>query len=104
MSNDNVEFISHEQAKLPGVFRIVCLPLNRAFFGESQFPRIAVREIVEKLDNGIFENQELQEDYDLYGDNNFELTYLKFDRILIQKEKRKKLLEDYKASWPGEVY
>lgn len=78
---------------LPGIFRIVCLPLKRAYFGDSFETRPSVRVLVDKLDLGICENKKLQEDYNFYGDSQFKLTYLILDIDFIDEIKRKAILE-----------
>lgn len=47
----------------PGVFRVVCTPLNKAYFKDSVLCFTDARKFFEGLDEGFCENSDLLADY-----------------------------------------
>ena len=84
----------------PGVFSIECIPTKRAFFGETENQTIFyLRILLENLKRGYCDNEELLADYQKYGRKNFRPDILTVGPELLDREKRIKLVEEYKRSW-----
>ena len=88
-----------------GIFRINCIPTNRAYFEGTKFELLFVTRIfLENLKNGYCDNIELLNDFKKYGLENFEVEMLVAGPEYCDEITRNKALEEYKASWSGELY
>lgn len=63
--------------KTKGVFKIVSQATGKEFYGASAQIEVVYRDYMKRLKEGKHSNKALQEEYDKYGADNFELIILK---------------------------
>lgn len=66
--------------QLPGVYMVLCLANNKRYFGESKNVSSRISQHKSKLRRNIHEISELQRDFNLYGEENFEFSALYISR------------------------
>jgi hypothetical protein len=89
---------------MAGVFEVVCVPKNSAYFSDSYQLMIDISMVVKKLEEGVFENKELVEDFKLFGFENFRFEIVVSGEEYFDDQKRKAALDSAKKSWPGSLY
>jgi hypothetical protein len=74
--------------QLPGVYMVLCLVNNKRYYGESKNVSARLSQHKSKLRRNIHEVSELQRDYNLYGEENFEFSclYIAKDMSLEQRQ------------------
>ena len=77
----------------PG-YCVTCVITDNAFYGDSENVYQSLVEILYKLRDGIFENHQLQEDFQKYSEETFRCIPLEFREELADSDKRKDLLQD----------
>lgn len=60
----------------PGVFKVECIPIKRAYFGYGPEILLDMREFMDYLSEGICSSEELLNDYQKYRPTNFHNTIL----------------------------
>ncbi len=60
--------------QLPGVYMILCLANNKRYYGESNNVSSRISQHKSRLHRNIHEIPELQRDFNLYGEENFEFS------------------------------
>jgi Photosynthetic reaction centre protein/GIY-YIG catalytic domain len=76
--------------QLPGVYMVLCLVNNKRYYGESKNVSSRLSQHKSRLRRNIHEIPELQRDFNLYGEENFEFSCLYISKDL-SLEKRKAL-------------
>ena len=105
MENNKIEDNSLTKWCHPGVFRIRCLPTNRAYFDVALYEIFfELREFFEYMEIGKCDNIELLNDFKKYGRENFNGYIVVASPEYRNRTKLQKALEECKASWPGELY
>lgn len=66
--------------QLPGVYMILCLANNKRYYGQSKNVSSRLSQHKSKLRRNIHEIPELQRDFNLYGEENFEFSCLYISR------------------------
>lgn len=100
-----VEDLSLTRWRYPGIFRIRCIPTNRAYFQETHGEVFFVlRRFFDNLDKGYCDNIELLNDYKKYGRDYFEGYIVLSNAEYLDPVKRRNALDECKASGPGELY
>ena len=88
----------------PGIYQVECIETKKFFFGESEATFFTLRDIYLNMNEGICENQELLEDLKKYGIEGFRFWVVFTSVILYNPEYRKRMLEEIKESWDGDLY
>ena len=73
--------------QLPGVYMILCLANNKRYYGESKNLSIRLSQHKSRLRKNMHENLELQRDFNLYGENNFEFSCIYISRNCSKDER-----------------
>ena len=66
--------------QLPGVYMILCLSNNKRYYGESKNVSTRLSQHKSKLRRNIHEIPELQTDYNLYGNENFQFLIVSMSK------------------------
>lgn len=79
--------------QLPGVYMILCLANNKRYYGESENVSSRLSQHKSRLRRNIHEIPELQHDFNLYGEENFDFSALylskdctKSQRVALENE------------------
>ena len=75
-----------------GIYEIICLVNNKSYIGESKSINHRWKHHKYKLKDNTHDNRELQKDYNLYGDDNFQHKVL----LELPDDKNTRLLEEAK--------
>lgn len=89
---------------MAGVFKVVCVPKNGAYFTDSVELSLDMARMLKKLYLGIFKNEQLVKDFNLFGLNNFRFKIVVSGREYFDEQKRKAALDLAKKSWSGYLY
>lgn len=81
-----------------------CLSEKRAYFADPLEIYFEIGKLINKLDAGTCENQQLLQDYKTYGIREFSFSIIVSGFEYSDEKKRKQALEDAKNSWQGELY
>lgn len=78
----------------PGIYEIYCVITQNGFFGESDNIYESLLEVYSELSEGRFENQELQEEFDVFGEDCFRFDPFCWDEKYSDPFLRKKKVEE----------
>lgn len=73
--------------QLPGVYMVLCLANNKRYYGESKNVSSRLSQHKSKLRRNIHEIPELQRDFNLYGEENFEFSCLYLSKSFSLEER-----------------
>ena len=73
--------------QLPGVYMILCLVNNKRYYGESQNVSARLSQHKSRLRRNLHEVPELQRDFNLYGEENFDFSPLWMDKNSTQEQR-----------------
>jgi hypothetical protein len=73
--------------QLPGVYMVLCLKNNKRYYGESTNLSVRLSQHKSRLKRNLHENLELQGDFNLYGENNFEFSCIYISRTCSKAER-----------------
>lgn len=85
--------------QLPGVYMILCLANNKRYYGESNNVSSRISQHKSRLRRNIHEIPELQRDFNLYGEENFE-----FSAIYLSKDCTKEQRVAFETEFIGRFY
>lgn len=85
--------------QLPGVYMILCLANNKRYYGESNNVSSIISQHKSRLRINIHEIPELQHDFNLYGEENFE-----FSAIYLSKDCTKNQRVALETEFIGRFY
>lgn len=88
----------------PGIFRIVCVKTKRAFFGAGLQAYHRLYEILDLLEHGLCPFEDFQQEFDLYGRDQFECEIIKIDQSLVARQKQIDEIKELQDQWPFGVY
>jgi group I intron endonuclease len=74
--------------QLPGVYMVLCLVNNKRYYGESKNVSSRLSQHKSKLRRNIHEVSELQRDFNLYGEENFDFACLYISENVSFDERR----------------
>lgn len=89
---------------LPGVFKVVCLATERAFYGESENPSSIVDYIYDSLRARVCEHPQILADYREYGYEDFRIAVVNVDPEMQDPEVHKAKVEELKRQWGASLY
>jgi hypothetical protein len=73
--------------QLPGVYMILCLVNNKRYYGESKNVSARLSQHKSRLRRNLHESPELQRDFNLYGEENFEFSPLWMNKTSSKDER-----------------
>ncbi len=87
LTQNNPVPIRMSPRQLPGIYMILCLANNKRYYGESNNVSARISQHKSRLRRNTHEISELQHDFNLYGEENFEFSaiYLSKDCSLDQR-------------------
>ncbi len=83
----------------PGVYQIYCVLSSRSLFREAENISEDFSNLYYDLEQGFCENEDLQEDYVLYGNDCFQFYPLDVSDEMKDPVKRKAKLEEFIEDW-----
>jgi hypothetical protein len=89
---------------LPGIYRVDSLKTKRSFFGHTDCLINGMREFASKLEEGKCENEDLQNDFRIYGIDNFQFFALDYGVEFLDSKVREQGVEIYRKTWPEGLY
>ena len=88
----------------PGVLQLVCKNTGRALFLECKNVLVDIGRFQKNVANNKYNNEQLLQDYQIFGWESFRLFIVDAGALFRNKEKRRALLIDAIAAWEGELY
>ncbi len=95
-TEDNPVPIRMAPSQLPGVYIILCLVNNKRYYGESQNVSARLSQHKSRLRRNLHEVPELQRDFNIYAEENFQFSALWLDKKST-KEQRLALETEFSA-------
>ena len=87
-----------------GVFRIVCVPTNKALFVTSINVWQHAHPYFIDLEKGEADFTQMVEDYKQYGNDNFDVKLVAYGDEYWDPINVKRALDDAKNAWQGDLY
>jgi group I intron endonuclease len=84
---DNPVPINEAPRQFPGVYRIKCLENGKSYYGESQNVSARLSQHKSRLRRNIHDVQELQNDFNLYGEKKFQFSVVSQNRNFSLKDR-----------------